>query len=96
MPHPACLTLSGRFWLCPTRACVAQAMGISLSNLKKLCRNLGIRRWPQRKLQSLENMKQAIVGDAVLSQQQKEVCAWGGARPGLRPGGRAAWPAHGA
>ena len=51
-----------------------QAMGISLSNLKKLCRNLGIRRWPQRKLQSLENMKQAILGDTVLTPQQKEVC----------------------
>ncbi len=58
---------------------VARNLGVSLSFFKKRCRLLGIARWPQRKLHSLDRAAQAVREDISLTIFEREVrgCAMG-------------------
>lgn len=51
----------------------AQRLGCSATTLKLACRALGIKRWPQRKLASLEHLAGEISLADELSEAQKQV-----------------------
>ncbi|GLC55725.1 hypothetical protein PLESTB_001019100 [Pleodorina starrii] len=51
---------------------VVRALGISATDLKRRCRALGIRRWPHRKLASLQRLAQAVDADSDLPPQERE------------------------
>ncbi len=53
---------------------VAQAVGMSRSCFKKLCRRLGVSRWPVRKLLSLDKIRDTLLQQD-LPQDIKEVRA---------------------
>lgn len=46
--------------LCPARRVLAGLLGVCTTVLKKICRENGIQRWPQRKLQSINKMMNSI------------------------------------
>ncbi|EFJ47054.1 RWP-RK domain-containing transcription factor [Volvox carteri f. nagariensis] len=64
-------TLRGMFEL-PAQD-VVRALGISATDLKRRCRALGIRRWPHRKLASLQRLVQAVNEDVDLPANEREV-----------------------
>ncbi|PRQ42724.1 putative transcription factor Nin-like family [Rosa chinensis] len=51
-------TISEYFYMPITRA--AEEMNVSVTTLKKRCRELGIHRWPCRKLNSVKNLEESI------------------------------------
>ncbi|GIL80952.1 hypothetical protein Vretimale_9341 [Volvox reticuliferus] len=51
----------------------SEQLGVNKSKLKRLCRENGVSRWPQRKLQSLVALRQHIQGDDRLLPQEREV-----------------------
>ncbi|KAM5560652.1 protein RKD2-like [Rosa sericea] len=51
-------TISQYFYMPITRA--AKEMNVSVTTLKKRCRELGIHRWPCRKLNSVKNLEESI------------------------------------
>ncbi|GIM04850.1 hypothetical protein Vretimale_9341 [Volvox reticuliferus] len=50
----------------------SEQLGVNKSKLKRLCRENGVSRWPQRKLQSLVALRQHIQGDDRLLPQERE------------------------
>ncbi|KAG2488242.1 hypothetical protein HYH03_013233 [Edaphochlamys debaryana] len=50
----------------------AKRLGMGGTQLKRRCRALGIRRWPQRKLASLARVAEAVAADAGLAEEQKQ------------------------
>lgn len=51
----------------------AQAVGLSLSCFKKVCRKLGVPRWPARKLRCLGKLRDTVLQQDDLPQDVKEV-----------------------
>ncbi|GFR52082.1 hypothetical protein Agub_g14542, partial [Astrephomene gubernaculifera] len=49
----------------------AQVLNTSTTNLKRRCRQLGVQRWPQRKLESLINLKRWIEEDADIEDEEE-------------------------
>ncbi|KAG2490074.1 hypothetical protein HYH03_011539 [Edaphochlamys debaryana] len=50
----------------------AKRLGMGGTQLKRRCRALGIRRWPQRKLASLARVAEAVAADVGLAAEQRE------------------------
>ena len=51
----------------------SDALGISLSRLKRICRENQVLRWPHRKLTSLMNLRETITNDVHMKPPEKEV-----------------------
>ncbi|EFJ48946.1 RWP-RK domain transcription factor [Volvox carteri f. nagariensis] len=49
----------------------AMALGTSTTNLKRKCRQLGILRWPHRKLDSLNRLRSLVLSDVVEKSQRQ-------------------------
>ena len=51
----------------------ADKLGMSNNHLKRMCRRLGLERWPYRKVASLESLRVGITADDSIPAAQKEV-----------------------
>ncbi len=51
----------------------AKSLGCSATTLKLACRAVGIKRWPQRKLASLEHLASEVLAAEDMTQEQKQV-----------------------
>jgi hypothetical protein len=50
----------------------AKSLGISNNNLKRMCRRIGIERWPHRKIRSLKRLKKCV-SDSSVPTIEKEI-----------------------
>ncbi|EFJ48722.1 RWP-RK domain-containing transcription factor [Volvox carteri f. nagariensis] len=51
---------------------VSRTLGVSSTDLKRRCRALGIGRWPQRKLTSLDKLGGAVASDPHISEDERQ------------------------
>ncbi|GFR45732.1 hypothetical protein Agub_g7148, partial [Astrephomene gubernaculifera] len=49
----------------------ARLLGLSATGLKRQCRYVGIHRWPQRKLNSLQRLSSALAADVTVSEKER-------------------------
>jgi len=65
-------TLLSQFYLSSTIEGAASQLGVGVTALKKRCRQLGIKRWPHRQLQSMMNMIKGL--KAMLAHGDDDIC----------------------